>query len=111
YARQLAIRYPKIMSTSVHPGIVNTNLYSAFVGDVGLKKLGYWGLKTFMGASVAEGTKNQLWASMSPRDGLVAGEYYFPVGILGKGGSQGKDTELGEKLWEWTEKELEPYML
>jgi NAD(P)-dependent dehydrogenase (short-subunit alcohol dehydrogenase family) len=111
YAKQLAERYPGIMSVSVHPGVVTTNLYTAVVGDVGLKKMAYWGFKTALSVSVEQGSKNQLWAATSPRDGLVPGEYYFPVGILGKGSKQGEDEELGKKLWEWTEKELEGYTL
>ncbi|KFX99437.1 hypothetical protein V490_01791 [Pseudogymnoascus sp. VKM F-3557] len=111
FAKQLAERYPKIMSVSVHPGVVTTNLYTAAVGDVGLKKMAYWGFKTALSVSVEQGSKNQLWAATSPREGLVPGEYYFPVGILGKGSKQGEDEELGKKLWEWTEKELEEYTL
>ncbi|KFY40387.1 hypothetical protein V495_05464 [Pseudogymnoascus sp. VKM F-4514 (FW-929)] len=111
FAKQLAERYPKIMSVSVHPGVVTTNLYTAAVGDVGLKKMAYWGFKTALSVSVDQGSKNQLWAATSPREGLVPGEYYFPVGILGKGSKQGEDEELGKKLWEWTEKELEGYTL
>lgn len=111
FASQLAERYPGIMSVSVHPGVVSTNLYDAFVGDVGLKKAAYWGFKQLVSVSVEEGSKNQLWAATSPREGLVAGEYYVPVGILGKGSRQGADKELGKRLWEWTEKELEGYTL
>ncbi|KFY42020.1 hypothetical protein V494_02648 [Pseudogymnoascus sp. VKM F-4513 (FW-928)] len=111
FANQLAERYPGIMSVSVHPGVVTTNLYSAYVGDMGLKKLGYWGFKQLLSVSVEEGSKNQLWAATSPREKLVPGEYYFPVGILGKGSRQGEDKELGKRLWEWTEKELEAYTL
>ncbi|OBT91150.1 hypothetical protein VE02_00072 [Pseudogymnoascus sp. 03VT05] len=111
FAAQLAKRYPGIMSVSVHPGVVATNLYNEFVGDVGLKKIGYWWYKALLSVSVEEGSKNQLWAATSPREGLVPGEYYFPVGILGKGSRQGADEELGKKLWEWTEKELEGYTL
>lgn len=111
FASQLAERHPAIMSVSVHPGVVTTNLYDAFVGDVGLKKAAYWGFKQLVSVSVEEGSKNQLWAATSPREGLVAGEYYVPVGILGKGSRQGVDKELGKRLWEWTEKELEGYTL
>ncbi|KFY71835.1 hypothetical protein V499_07999 [Pseudogymnoascus sp. VKM F-103] len=111
FAGQLAKRYPGIMSVSVHPGVVATNLYSNFVGDVGLKKMGFWWYKALLSVSVEEGSKNQLWAATSPREGLVPGEYYFPVGILGKGSKQGADEELGRKLWEWTEKKLEGYTL
>ncbi|KFY25891.1 hypothetical protein V491_01556 [Pseudogymnoascus sp. VKM F-3775] len=111
FASELARRYPKIMSVSVHPGVVATNLYNEFVGEVGLKKMAYWWYKALLSVSVEEGSKNQLWAATSPREGLVAGEYYFPVGILGKGSKQGADEELGKRLWEWTEKELEGYTL
>jgi hypothetical protein len=38
---------------------------------------------------------------------VETGRYYEPVGLAGNGSELSKDEELGQRLWEWTQKELE----
>lgn len=105
FAQELAKRYPQLKTVSVHPGIVNTNL-SDVLGSQGniLLRIATKTLAPFMGVSVVEGVKNQLWASTA--EGVTSGEYYEPVGVAGRGSKCTKDRKLAQELWEWTEKEL-----
>jgi retinol dehydrogenase-12 len=96
-------RYPHITTTSVHPGVVRTNLpnnaYGAPLAVRSLAKV----FRVFL-MPVDRGARNQLWASVGK--GVKSGDYYEPVGTLGRETSLMKDTDLAEKLWDWTEKEF-----
>ncbi|RAL65533.1 hypothetical protein DID88_001098 [Monilinia fructigena] len=78
-----------IAAVSVHPGVVNTNLYAT-----ALEKYGVFGK--------IGGLVRDLAFTMK-------GEYYIPVGIPGNGNSYTVDEKLADELWEWTEKELKGY--
>ncbi|KXJ84629.1 hypothetical protein Micbo1qcDRAFT_199100 [Microdochium bolleyi] len=64
-------------------------------------------LSMIIGVDVPTGTLNQLWASTAKAKDIVSGKYYEPIGVTGRGKPQIYDQALAEKLWEWTEKELE----
>jgi hypothetical protein len=59
----------------------------------------------FFCVPVSVGIINHLWAVTSPK--VVSGTYYEPVGVPGKESALAKDTELSNRLWVWTENELE----
>lgn len=107
WARQLAKAYPQLTVASIHPGVVQTQLMEGATGSPGyikfLTKIGYKLL-----ATVEDGAKNQLWASVS-KD-VKSGEYYEPVGVGGQVSEDGKDDQQAKKLWDWTEKELGAYV-
>ena len=119
YTKALAKRYPEIVCVSVHPGAVNTNLTTGPVASYGAwlswpaKIIGNLFMKT-----VGEGAWNQTWAATAPiaaagdktgQEGVKTGAFYWPVGLLNKDSALAKDEQgtLSEKLWDWTEKELE----
>ncbi|KAM0332553.1 hypothetical protein ACHAQA_002837 [Verticillium albo-atrum] len=106
HASALARRNPDLRVVSIHPGVVKTNLTKGAAASWPLLKpiLPIFGLFV---TSLAVGTKNHLWASVSPD--AKSGEFYFPVGVAGKGTKLSKDRDLEEALWEWTEKELEAH--
>ncbi|WYZ40767.1 hypothetical protein EsH8_IV_001108 [Colletotrichum jinshuiense] len=107
HSKALAKRYPELRCISIHPGAVNTNLVSGPAASWPILKP-IVGLATWLVSTpVAEGAKNQIWASVSPD--AESGVFYWPVGVTGRDSKQAKNEELCEKLWEWTEKELEPY--
>lgn len=114
YARQLAARVggEGVRVVSVHPGVVDTALRSTFVGALG--RVGGWVdgvVKACVLVDVHGGALNQLWAATA--EGVVGGEYYGygKAGWMGGGSWWSQDEALGEKLWEWTERELEGYTL
>ena len=58
---------------------------------------------------------NQQWAAIAPRGSgerqVESGKYYEPVGLEGKLQYDAANDELAERLWEWTQRELEAYSL
>ncbi|BCR89670.1 putative short-chain dehydrogenase/reductase family protein [Aspergillus chevalieri] len=104
FAAELARRYPEILSVAVHPGAVSSNLYqhakaSAFTrAALAAMSLGF--------RSVRTGAMNQLFAAGAKKEDLVNGGYYIPIGVHAKT-QYASDAELGKKLWEWTEKQIE----
>jgi hypothetical protein len=88
------------------PGVVDTPLTPKYIRSnaLGRQLLAEGGLKT-----PEEGSLNQLWAATS-KD-VVSGQYYEPVGILGKRTSKSKDEKLREELWNWTALQLKDYTI
>jgi NAD(P)-dependent dehydrogenase (short-subunit alcohol dehydrogenase family) len=106
YATQLTKHYPEIISVSIHPGVVGTGLVGNLSGwnKVVVYMTSWWQMK-----SPAEGAWNQVWAATVDKAKLESGRYYVPVGKAVK--SSREDEAIGDKLWEWTEKELEEYKI
>ncbi|KAL4792429.1 hypothetical protein BDV19DRAFT_380806 [Aspergillus venezuelensis] len=82
FAAELARRYPEILSVSVHPGAVSSDLYqtskvAGFPYDVGVAVM-----KKFF-RSVRTGAMNQIWAASVKRSELVNGGYYVPIAVKG----------------------------
>lgn len=107
YANELARRNPDLRVVSIHPGVVNTNLMSGVKRSYPFMRPLIPIIGFFL-TSVPEGTKNQLWAAVSPD--AKTGEFYHPVGLAGKGSEATKNTKLAQELWDWTEKELEAHL-
>ncbi|GAB1318220.1 Ketoreductase (KR) domain-containing protein [Madurella fahalii] len=108
YARELAARYPKILSLSLTPGVVTTRL----VTNLGLvdKALVYLPNVGKM-KTPEEGTHNLLWSIGAPRGKIKSGAFYEPVGDLSNMSTKAsKDPKLGGMLWEWTEAELKQWL-
>jgi retinol dehydrogenase-12 len=108
YSNELAKRYPKIRCISVHPGSVNTGLKR------GVQSSWPWlspivpVVTALFTTSVQQGTLSQLWAATS-KDAQT-GKYYVPVGKESAGSAYAQDKELGEKLWKWTEGEMDKFL-
>ncbi|KAJ3456609.1 hypothetical protein MRS44_016632 [Fusarium solani] len=105
YAKEFAEHHPELTSVSIHPGTVKTDLQTSG-GNLlmrGFQKF----IVPLIGVEVQEGAKNQLWAATAK--GVESGEYYEPVGVSGRGSALSKNKELGKKLWDWTEKEIEAH--
>ncbi|OTB04035.1 hypothetical protein M426DRAFT_321121 [Hypoxylon sp. CI-4A] len=104
YARELAKRHPKLLSFSVTPGVVGTGL----VTDLKLSdRIFVYASQLGKVLTVEQGSYNHLYAVSAPRSAIKAGAFYEPVGQLSKMETdKTKNPEYGQKLWEWTEKEL-----
>ncbi|KAJ6126973.1 NAD(P)-binding protein [Penicillium sp. IBT 18751x] len=119
YASELAKRYPEsetgIRFVSIHPGGVVTNLGDTLRNwprtEWFIKKVA---ATLLMLKPVEEGVRNQLWAATCPDGselkGPKSGVFYHPVGVAGKGTKMAYDEGKATELWEWTEKELQPYL-
>ncbi|KAF5019424.1 hypothetical protein F66182_8578 [Fusarium sp. NRRL 66182] len=108
YSAALAKHNSDIKFISVHPGMVNTTLGDTFMygfGSVVGKVLKL--LSNVLSVTVENGALNQLWAATS--QDAESGVFYHPVGVTGKGSLLSNNEEVRDQLWEWTEKELEPY--
>jgi NAD(P)-dependent dehydrogenase (short-subunit alcohol dehydrogenase family) len=103
FARELARRHPEIAAVSLHPGVIRTDLFNHVLGQnaaLGYLSSAFGGL---VYSSVADGAKNSLWAATAPREKLVSGAYYTPVGQLGGESAYARDDALAATLWDWTE--------
>lgn len=109
FAAELARRYGRkgIMSVSLHPGMILTDLYSTTLND---NALAGFGLPTTAGLlfdDVRHGALNQIWcAAGAKKFDLENGGYYTPVGCL-RSNAFAADTPSAKKLWAWTDDELE----
>lgn len=118
HAQQLAKRNPDLTVVPIHPGMSYTGLLDSMSTFE----------KVWVGASMWFGTQpahevahNGLWAATAPVKGrdqrgavsslpLVESGVYFrtpPVGTKGKSSGYMADETLSERLWDWTQKELE----
>jgi NAD(P)-dependent dehydrogenase (short-subunit alcohol dehydrogenase family) len=109
YSQKIAELYPDIMSCSIQPGAVATDIGGSHLGMVD---------KLFMAVSTRgksltpeEGAYNMCWVATTKRENLTNGAYYEPVGWPGTMTKASQDTTLRDELWEWTQKELEMYKL
>ncbi|KAF9776774.1 hypothetical protein IL306_005001 [Fusarium sp. DS 682] len=107
YARELTKRHPQIKAVSVHPGMVKTNLGNESASKSVLLRTALTAARAVIGVDVATGALTQLWAATGK--GVKAGEYYEPIGVTGRGSKWTRDEELGDKLWKWTQNEIEGY--
>lgn len=112
YAKSLAQRHPDLLCVAVHPGVIATGLVNGLNAPnrifVRLTTIGQV-------LSTADGVKNQLWALTAPVDnsGTVApgtGEYYEPVAVGGNASAQAQDAELADKLYDFTQAEIKPFL-
>lgn len=108
WTREMARKYPQFKLVSIHPGVVQTNLFNGATGSpTVIRILAKVATSTCLLTPVDQGARNQLWASVS-KD-VKSGEYYEPVGIAGPASSLAEDDTLAKKVYEWTEKELERF--
>jgi hypothetical protein len=106
YTQELARRYPKIMSISIHPGVISTGL----VGNISMmKKVFVYMTSYFMMVSEEEGVKNGLWTATVDKSELTNGQVYEPVGVVGRTTKPSQNKELAAELWNWTEAALEDH--
>lgn len=105
FARELAKRYPDLISIAVHPGAVSSNLYEGTKARNLFLKCSITTTTLFF-RSITSGAYNTLWASTTPVTNLVNGGYYTPVGYHCHGTSWVQNTEIDQKLWDWTEGQI-----
>ncbi|KAF2157247.1 NAD(P)-binding protein [Myriangium duriaei CBS 260.36] len=111
HARALGRKYPQITAVSVHPGVIDTQLFDssrALWKKIPLVGGALAGWMTGRLGTVADGARNQLWAATAEREKVRSGFYFTPVGVKDNG-NRYSSQEHAEKLWVWTEGELKKH--
>ncbi|KAI0893378.1 NAD(P)-binding protein [Annulohypoxylon nitens] len=108
YGRELARRYPEIFTLIIDPGPSNTGLVSSLsLVDKAIVHLG--NINKFL--DEGQGHLNQVWAVGVSKEKAKLGEFYEPVGIQTTSYTPFcLDQKLAEKLWDWTEEQLKPWL-
>lgn len=106
FASELARRSPEILTIAVHPGVVNSELYTHAKATGSVMKHSLTAAASFYFRTVRSGSLNTLWAASTPRDNLVNGAYYTPVGFRSDGTAFVQDADIARRLWDWTEAQI-----
>ncbi|KAI8624507.1 NAD(P)-binding protein [Xylariaceae sp. FL1651] len=108
YASELARRYPEILSVSVHPGFVASDMVK---NTHMLIRAGLYFMNTLQGIHAlppGKGCLNQIWAAAgAKREAIMNGVYYTPIGVVGKLDKVASSEEFARKLWTWTDELLD----
>lgn len=103
-ARELARRYgDKIVSTSLHPGAIRTDVLRNMSG-FGNTVL-YW----LMYPIVPYGALTQLYCATAPSAADANGKFFVPWARVGEPPKASLDPQLGERFWSWLENERKKY--
>ena len=106
YTRELAQHYPSIISLSIHPGLIKSDLWAPSAESSSIMQYIMNASLLMKWQDVQEGAKNQLWASTCERSQIINGKYYKPIGSASAGNALAHDSKLASQLWNYTEQEL-----
>ncbi|KAK5089257.1 hypothetical protein LTR24_006401 [Lithohypha guttulata] len=110
HAKALAKHYPTITSVAIAPGRVKTALLDGMYKDGRDKAYAYFQrvYDFVVGALTPEvGAYTQVWAATDSKDHVKTGVMYNPVGKEDGGNKFSKDEKMVDRLWEFTESELQ----
>jgi len=109
YTKGLKQRYgDKITCVSCHPGVIETELYTAFRGTLFGKVLMnsvVRALRAVVFRTVSQGAYNQLWCATGPKEAVRKGFYFVPVAVESNRGWLTSQENV-DTLWNWTEEQL-----
>lgn len=106
HARALQSRYPQLTVTSVHPGVIQTDLFATTQANSAVIRYGIWAFGGLFMQNVAQGARNQLWACTAPKNEVRKSGYWTPVGKKSGGTGLARNEKLADQLWEYTEEEF-----
>lgn len=104
FTQKLAQLYPSVISVSMHPGFVNTEINSGKAGGAKWLSLIVRNIVGFVGLTVENGAKTQLWCGVAEE--VENGKYYEPIGVEKAGSKWAQDEKKRDELWQWTEEEM-----
>ncbi|KAG6374027.1 hypothetical protein JVT61DRAFT_4665 [Boletus reticuloceps] len=88
-----------IISTSLHPGIINTELLRHY--DSLVQRITTWFFH-----DVPHGAITQLYAGTAPDAASLGGQYLVPWARVGTPRADTQDPQLGKELWTWLEEQV-----
>lgn len=112
FASELARRYSEknIISVSLHPGIVLTQLYNPTTDSNLMMRYGLPLFARIIFDDVPHGALGQLFLAVgASKEAIVNGSYYTPVGRR-QSIALTDDKEQARRLWRWTEEQLKNYL-
>lgn len=108
YGRELARRFPEVVTVVVDPGPSETGLVT---GLGALDKLVVYAGNVGKFLEADQGYWSQVWAVGVDRERVRSGELYEPVGVPSASYKPFcLDEKLAARLWDWTEEELKPWL-
>lgn len=111
FAKELAVKYPNILSFSVHPGVViGTELYNYWknLPVIGLAAKGVFAAADrTIGVTVEEGSLATLRAALDPSLTLKEnGDYLITGGSIEQPSKIASNPEYAEETWNWNIEQL-----
>jgi NAD(P)-dependent dehydrogenase (short-subunit alcohol dehydrogenase family) len=106
FASELARRHPELLSVAIHPGAVNSNLYTHAKSTSAAMKQALGFTTSCFFRNIPSGAFNSLWAASTARENLINGSYYTPVGYRCSGIAIVQDADVARRLWDWTEAQI-----
>ncbi|OKL55524.1 hypothetical protein UA08_09209 [Talaromyces atroroseus] len=102
FTKELAGRHSEFTTVAVHPGFINSDLWSTHWTAQFTRWMfnGTW-------LTVESGSHNSLWAATSPD--VKSGNFYFPGGKLENGSKHSNNPKLAKALWDWSEQAVEKF--
>ncbi len=97
FTRELARRYPAIVSHALHPGVVRTNI--ATKGGNWLIAMAWTMGKLFM-ISPERGARTSIYLASDPAVGAITGKYFDERQRIQTPSRLAQDDALAQKLWE-----------
>ncbi|QRV81920.1 short chain dehydrogenase [Ceratobasidium sp. AG-Ba] len=104
FSNELARRYASqgIISISVHPGIIQTELQRHLTLGTIDQALLNWIMRP-----ASYGALTSLYAGTAPEAESFSGQYFIPWARHSKSRADTHDEALGKKLWAWLEEQVE----
>ncbi|KZW03701.1 NAD(P)-binding protein [Exidia glandulosa HHB12029] len=105
-AKEFGKRYADrgLVSTSMNPGNINTELQRHMGNPSFMEKLNEWFLY-----SPALGAVTQLYAGTAPEAKDLNGAYLIPFARVGKPNPMALDAALAQKVWDWLEEQVSEF--
>ncbi|KAL8751647.1 MAG: hypothetical protein Q9199_006270 [Rusavskia elegans] len=109
HALMIKMLLPTLQSTAQKTADVRIIFHSS----VGFRWSGHrpeaFALMSRKAISVHNGARTPRWAMTTSKASLSNGAFYEKVGVTSSPSKDSSDKNLGEKLWDWTDHELEKY--
>ncbi|EMC94066.1 hypothetical protein BAUCODRAFT_36537 [Baudoinia panamericana UAMH 10762] len=110
YARAYAKHHPSITSVAIHPGVSPTGLVTSLSFA---QRMFIYVVNFGLIITPEQCAWNQQWAATAPKGTgerqVESGRYYEPLGVKMTPRFKASNDALAEKLWDWTQTELEGY--